>query len=130
MQKIVALSVMEAEEIVATEWVQDMLFCMHLLEGMGLNAKKPMVLELDNKGTKDIIDSWSTSGFTCHIIVCHNFLREFKEEGILQVKWIPESENTSNMFTKNLGGTKFEKFSKTYVGEDVYMTLQGESVRG
>ena len=130
MQNIVALSVTEAEEIAATECVQDMLFGMHLLESMGLKVKKPMVLELDNKGTKDIVDSWSTSGRTRHIVVRHNFLRELKEEGTLQVKWIPEAENTSDMFTKNLGGTKFEKFSKTYVGQDVYMTSQGESVRG
>ena len=130
MQNIVALSVTEAEEIAATECVQDMLFGMHLLESMGLKVKKPMVLELDNKGSKDIIDSWSTSGRTRHIAVRHNFLRELKEEGTLIVRWIPEAQNSSDMFTKNLGGTKFEKFSKTYVGEDKYMTSQGESVRG
>ena len=130
MPNIIATSVSKAEEITATECVQDMLFGMHLLKSMGLKVKKPMVLEVDNKGTKDIVDSWSTSGRTRHIAIRHNFLRELKEEGTLVVKWIPEAENTSDMFTKNLGGTKFERFSKTYVGEDKYMTSQGESVRG
>ena len=130
MQNIVALSVTEAEEIAATECVQDMLFAMHLLESMGLKVKKPMILEVDNSGTKDIVDSWSTSGRTRHIAVKHNFLRELKEEGILQVNWIPESENTSDFFTKNVGGTKFEKCAEVLVGKDKYMTSQGESVRG
>ena len=130
MQNVVALSVTEAEEVAATECVQDMLFAMHLLESMGLQVKKPMILEIDNKGSKDIVDSWSTSGRTRHIAVKHNFLRELKEEGTLSVKWISTDENTSDMFTKNLGGTKFERFAKTYVGIDKYMTSQGESVRG
>ena len=130
MQNVVALSVTEAEEIAATECVQDMLFAMHLLESMGLKVKKPMILEVDNKGSKDIVDSWSTSGRTRHIAVKHNFLRELKEEGTLQVRWIPEAENTSDMFTKNVGGPKFEKCSKVLVGEDQYMTSQGESVTG
>ena len=130
MQNIVTLSVTEAEEVAATECVQDMLFGMHLLESLGLKVKKPMVLELDNKGGQDIINSWSTSGRTRHIMIRHNFLRELKEEGTLVVKWIPTDENSSDLFTKNLGGTKFNKFTKTYIGEDEYMTPQGESVRG
>ena len=130
MQNVVALSVTEAEEVAATECVQDMLFAMHLLESLGLRVKKPMVIEIDNKGGKDIVDSWSTSGRTRHIAIKHNFLRELKEEGTIFVKWIPTEENTSDLFTKNLGGTKFERFIKTLVGVDKYITSQGESVRG
>ena len=131
MQNVVALSVTEAEEIAATECVQDMLFGMHLLESVGLKVQKPMVLEVDNSGSKDIVNSWSTSGRTRHIAVKHNFLRELKEEGILYVRWIPEDKNSSDMFTKNLGGPRFKKCAKVLVGRDQYMsTSQGESVGG
>ena len=131
MQNVVALSVTEAEEIAATECVQDMLFGMHLLESIGLKVQKPMVLEVDNSGSKDIVNSWSTSGRTRHIAVKHNFLRELKEEGILYVRWIPEDKNSSDMFTKNLGGPKFDKCAEVLVGHDQYMsTSQGESVGG
>ena len=119
MQNVVALSVTEAEEVAATECVQDMLFAMHLLESLGLQVKKPMIIEIDNKGGKDIVDSWSTSGRTRHIAIKHNFLRELKEEGTIFVKWIPTEENTSDL-----------RFIKTLVGVDKYMTSQGESVRG
>ena len=89
-----------------------------------------MTLEIDNKGGKDIVDSWSTSGCTCHIAIKHNFLRELKEEGILSVKWIESDSNTSDLFTKNLGLKKFNKFTMAYVGFDKYMASQGESVGG
>ena len=128
MQNIVTLSVTEAEEVAATDCVQDMLFGMHLLESLGLKVKKPMVLEIDNKGGKDIVDSWSTSGRTRHIAIKHNFLRELKEEGVLTVNWIETDSNTSDLFTKNLGLRKFLKFTKAYVGDDEYMHSQGESV--
>jgi hypothetical protein len=48
------LSVTEAKTVAAVECMQDMLFGMHLLESMGLKVKKPMVLEIDNKGAKDL----------------------------------------------------------------------------
>lgn len=100
MQNIVTLSVTEAEEVAAMDCVQDMLFGMHFLESLGLKVKKPMILEIDNKGGKDIVDSWSTSGRTRHIAIKHNSLRELKEEGVLVVKWIETDLNTSDLFTK------------------------------
>jgi len=130
MQNVVALSVTEAEEIAMTECVQDMLFGMHLLESIGLKVQKPMVLEVDNSGSKDIVNSWSTSGRTRHMAVKHNFLRELKEEGLLYIYWIPDEENSSDIFTKNLAGPKFEKCAQVLVGVDKYMTSQGESFRG
>jgi hypothetical protein len=56
------LSVTEAKTVAAVECTQDMLFGMHLLESMGLKVKKPMVLEIDNKGAKDLAHNWSIGG--------------------------------------------------------------------
>jgi hypothetical protein len=56
------LSVTEAETVAAVEYAQDMLFGMHLLESMGLKVKKPMVLEIDNKGAKDLVHNWGIGG--------------------------------------------------------------------
>jgi hypothetical protein len=121
----------------AKECVQDMLFGMHLLESMGLKVKKPMVLEVDNKGTKDLAHNWSVGGRTRHIATKISFLRELKEEGTIIVKWIPTTNNTSDLFNKNLGGSAFEWQTSYYVGEDEYMNnmnkknndnAQGENV--
>jgi hypothetical protein len=136
LQTTTTLSVTEAETVAAVECTQDMLFGMHLLESMGLKVKKPMVLEIDNKGAKDLAHNWSIGGQTRHITTKINFLRELKEQGLLIVRWIPTSANTSDLFTKNLNGPDFEWQTAYYVGIDEYMkqqekheVAQGENVR-
>ena len=80
-----------------------------------------MLLEVDDQGAVYLVNNWSIGGCTIrHIDVRQCFLWELKEAGILIVKWIPGSENESDLFTKNLGGTLFETFTQVYVGEDEY----------
>jgi hypothetical protein len=65
MMPIVAVSITEAELFAATCCAQDMLFEMScaqnmlfemiILESMGLKVKKPMILNVDNKGAKDLV---------------------------------------------------------------------------
>jgi hypothetical protein len=139
LQMTTTLSVTEAETVAAVECMQDMLFSMHLFESMGLKVKKPMVLEIDNKGAKDLAHNWSIGGRTRHITTKINFLRELKEQGILIIRWIPTKTNTSDLFTKNLNGPDFKWQTAYYVGVDEYMKAkqqeqcedaQGENVGG
>ncbi len=85
MQKVVALSVTEAETIAAVQCVQDMLHTMRIMEAMELNVERPMILHVDNSGAVDLINSWASGGRTRHMDTRLNFLRELKEEGILNV---------------------------------------------
>jgi len=62
MMPIVALSVTEV-------CTQDMLFEMRVLNSMGLKVKLPMILEIDNKGTKNLVNNWSIGGRTRHVEV-------------------------------------------------------------
>lgn len=80
-----------------------------------------MVLEINNKGVKDLIHNWSIGGHTRHSVTKVNFLRELKEQGLLIVRWIPTKANTSDLFTKNLSGPDFEWQTAYYVGIDKYM---------
>jgi len=113
MQKVVALSVTEAELMSAVQCVQDMLYVMRVLESIGLTVKKPMMLEMDNKGAVDLANNWRTR----HIETRQHFLRDLKEEGILKVTWIPGSENEADLFTKNLAGPDFNKHALTVLTE-------------
>ena len=117
MQKVVALSVTEAELMAGVQCVQDMLYIMRLLESIGLKVKKPMVLHMDNKGAVDLANNWSVGGRTRHIETRQHFLRDLKEEGILKIVWIPGSENEADMFTKNLAGPEFNKHAGTVLTE-------------
>jgi hypothetical protein len=131
MQSCVTLSVTEAELVSGTQCAQDMLFIMRVLESIGLKVKKPMVLEMDNKGAIDLAHNWSVGGRTRHDSIRQNFLRELQEEGTVEVKWIPTDMNSADLFTKNLAGPAFEKHVSVYCGTDEYMEhvdSQGEGV--
>ncbi len=78
-QKTVALSSCEAELNAAVLCVQDMIYGKNLLESVGLKVQLPMVLEMDNKGAVDLINSFSVGSCTHHINVKQCFLRELKE---------------------------------------------------
>jgi len=87
----VTLSVTEAEYVSATQCAQDMLFVIRVVESVGLKVKKPMRLEIDNKGAIDLYHR-SVNGRTRHESVRQGFLRELEEEQVLSLKWIPTDE--------------------------------------
>jgi hypothetical protein len=62
MMPIVALSVTEAELFAAVMTTQDMLFITRINNSMGLLVELPMLLEVDNKGAKDLVNNWSVGG--------------------------------------------------------------------
>jgi hypothetical protein len=68
----------------------------------GLKIKLPMKVELDNKGAKVMINNLSVGGRTRHVGVRFNFLRELKENWIIEIQWIITHENCSDIRTKNL----------------------------
>ena len=80
-----------------------------------------MRLRIDNKGSVDLANNWSIGGRTQHIEVKQHFLRELKEEGLIETEWITNEEMVSDVFTKNLGGKAFEKCAEDYVGRDKYI---------
>ena len=90
-----------------------------------------MVLEIDNKGAVNISHNWSVSGRSRHDSARQSFLQELNEENVINVKWIPTDENSSDLFTNNLNGPKFEKRTAIYCGVDEYMkkTRDGQLTR-
>jgi hypothetical protein len=94
-----------------------MIYQKNTLESIGLKVELPMVLEMDNKGAIDLINSFSVGGRTRHIDVKQCFLRELKEAKVLVVKWIAGSENEADMFTKNLDGPLFKRYAEQLLGE-------------
>lgn len=130
-QRFVTNSSAESELGAATACAQDMLFVMRVLESMGLKVKLPMILEVDNKGAIDWVNSWTVGGRMRHIDVRHAFLRDLREDGLIEVKWISGLENSSDILTKNLPGPAFEKHAQALCGCDEYMQYvqDGANVR-
>ena len=117
-QVTVKLSTTEAEQDSSVSCVQDMLFVMHVIESLGLQVEKPMIIEIDNKGTVDLANNWSVGGRTRHVEVKKFFLRELKEQGILRIVWVSNKDMSSDIFTKNVGGNDFKQHTKTHCGEN------------
>ena len=122
MQEHTSLSVTESESHAASTTAQDMLFCANVLESVGLKVKYPMKLFIDNQGAVDLFNNYSVGGHTCHIQARVWFMRDLHEEGKMEYKWIPTGENHTDIFTKNVDATTFNKHIKKYVGIDKYMT--------
>jgi hypothetical protein len=54
-----------------------------------------MILEMDNKGARDLICNWSAGGRLRHVDIRQYFLRDLKEDGLIWTRWIPsEAEFT------------------------------------
>jgi hypothetical protein len=120
-QPTVALSTTEAEGDSGVSCVQDLLHCMRIIESIGLKVKKPMRLNIDNRGTVDLFNSWSVTGRTRHIAVKICFIRELREAGVLKIVWCPGDKMPSDILTKNLARPLFERHTRTYTGEDEYL---------
>ena len=84
-------------------------------------VEMPMILEVDNKWAVDLINNYSVGGRTCHMETKQYYLRELKEQGIMIVRWKAGTENSSDLYTKNLARKEFEKHARAYVGRDTYM---------
>ena len=116
MQKIIALSVTEAELIALVQCVQEMFFVRKILESMGLQVELPMLIECDNKGAVDLVNGHSIGGNTKHIAVRILHVRDYKDKGIIRVKWIPTELNEADISTKNSSRVVYEKHAPKYIG--------------
>ena len=75
MQKIVAISVTEAEVIALVQCVQELMYMKKLLNTMKSKVKEPFVVEVGNKGAVDLVNGWSSTGGTKHRYVRIIYLR-------------------------------------------------------
>ena len=128
MQKIIALSVTEAELIALVLCIQEMMFAKKVIESMGMKVATPMLVNCDNKGAVDLINGHSVGGNTKHIDVRILHVRDLKEKEVIKVEWIPTGENESDINTKNTGTTLYNKHVKHYVGNDEYNAEATEAV--
>ena len=91
-----------------------------LLESMGLHVKVPMLIECDNKRAVDLVNWYQVGAGTKHIDIRTFFVRDLKDEGVIEVKWIPTDSNESDVCTKNTKETVYLEHIKHFVGNDEY----------
>jgi hypothetical protein len=129
-QKTVALLSCKAELNAAVLCAQDMMYHKNMLESIGLKVELPIILEMDNKGAVDLVNSFSVGGCMQHIDVKQCFLQELKEAKVLDVKWTPGSENEADIFTKILDGPLFKHYAELLLCEGEISGKGGDTKYG
>ena len=64
----------------------------------------------DNQVSIFIASNPVTESKSKHIDIRYHYIREVYEKGIIDIFFIDGNDNPADIFTKNLGGTKFLKF--------------------
>jgi hypothetical protein len=104
-----------------------MMYQKNTLESIGLKVELFMILEMDNTGAVDLVNSFSVGGRTQHINVKQCFLRELKEAKVLVVKWIPGLENEADIFMKNLDRPLFKHYAELLLGKGAISGKGGDT---
>ncbi len=127
-QKTVALSSCKAELNAAVLCAQGVMYQKNTLESTRLKVELPMILERDNKGAVDLVNSFSVRGpMQNNINVKQCFLRELKKAKVLVVKWIPGLENEAGIFMKNLDGPLFKHYAELLLGKGAISGKGGDT---
>lgn len=106
-QKVVAQSSCEAEYIAAANAACQAVWLARVqAEVQGTTTKAPM-LRVDNQSAIALIRNPVHHGQSKHIQFKYHFVRESKDEGLINVKFIRSEEQLSDILTKPLGKIKF-----------------------
>jgi hypothetical protein len=104
----VTLSSSKAEFVALSEGAKDVKFVVQILLSVGIPVKLPVIVRLDNVGTIFMAENVTTSTWTRHVDVRYHFVREFVEDGFIKITFVRTTENTADIFTKNVTGELYD----------------------
>ena len=110
LQRVVAISTVEAELISAKEAVKEAIALRRLLEDLGFVQQWATPIHEDNQGTIALTKNQVRSSRTKHIDIAYNFVYEKVQDHVVELKYIPTKEQIADIFTKALPRETFEKF--------------------
>jgi hypothetical protein len=121
-QKTVALSSTEAEYYAAADATKEIKFIVQVMESMGIEVEKPIVVHIDNVGAIFLSENSSATKHTRHIDARYHFIREYILDGMIKVIFVQSAKNKADIFTKNIT-------SETYVEHIGDFIIEREVVR-
>ena len=114
--KSVTLSSSEAEYVSLSEAAKEVKFISQVIESMGIEVQKPIVIKVDNVGAIFMAGNVSTSPRTKHVDVRYRYVTEFIEDGLIKIQFVRTRDNESDGFTKNLIGELYDKHKAKFIG--------------
>ena len=122
-QSIVTESTSEAELVAANEGAKDGLWLKYLLEEMDLEVS-PILLFMDNKSALQIAQHPTHHKRAKHLELRLLKLRQFIEDGLVEVQYVESAKNVADVFTKSLAKEKLKDFRNQLGIEDSHCRLQ------
>ena len=113
----VTLSSSEAEYVSLSEAAKEVKFIVQVIESMGIEVEKPVVIRVDNIGAIFMANNVTTSNRTKHVDVRYRYVNEFVEDGFVKIVFVRSEENDSDGFTKNLGGELHDKHKVKFIAD-------------
>ena len=113
--KSVVLSATEAEYMALSEVVKELKFIVQLLQTMNIEVELPITVHVDNVRAIWLSNNRTTSDRTKHIDIRTSFVKEYKEDGKIIIKFVKSEENEADIFTKNTTNVIFSNHQKRLV---------------
>ena len=100
----------------------DLLFIKHVMEFLEMKLTLPMNVNMDNKGAMFLANNEQASQRTKHIDIKYHYIRQHVEEGTVKINLVKSEDNTSDVFTKNLGYKLFWEHILKFMDWDIDRT--------
>jgi hypothetical protein len=108
-QNTIALSSTEAEYMALSDCSRQVVWIRMLLSEIGYNLEAIPIYG-DNQGLIFIASNPVTEKCSKHIDIWYHYIHKVVEDGVVKIFFIDGNDNPADLFTKNLGRVKFEKF--------------------
>eukprot|EP00253_Pinus_taeda_P035347 PITA_35347 len=123
-QQAVALSSTEAEYRGAVKASCEAVWLRRMLADMHVSHNGPTSLFCDNQGVLKLAKNPVFHERTKHAETHCHFIHQLVEDGSVQLRYVPTTEQPANIFTKPLGPDKFVKF-KGSIGVVNRLSIKG-----
>ena len=90
-----------------------------VLDTCYIDVQTPIMIWEDNQATIKLCHNPSAAKRTKHIDIKHHFIREFCEQGLIDVRYIPTGSQTADILTKSLGPQLFKLFRDKIVSDRI-----------
>ena len=115
-QQTVALSSCEAEYMALTATTQEAIFLSMLVKDFGLESSEPVSIYGDNQGAIALVKNPVNHNKSKHIDIKFHFIREKYSKRIIELIYVPSSDNIADIMTKPATKVKLGKFQNVLFG--------------
>ena len=115
-QRMTAKSSTEAELIALVDAVEECVWAKYLLLDFGVNITP--TIYCDNQPAIDTIKNQKLVKGNKHIARRYHFVKGYYEEGIINIEYVPTSDNIADLYTKALAPPAFERHVNSILKTD------------